>query len=61
MQEAFEGSRDWVFAAESERPDPIKHPAACLAHPWEGVLRAGDLLFVPNDCPHQVSTGLHIE
>ena len=52
-----EGRRDPVFSADPLNPCPVKHPAALLAARagWEHVLEAGDLLFVPADCPHFVA------
>ena len=36
-------------------PRGVRHPAAAHAVPWEAVLEAGDLLFVPCGCPHFVA------
>ena len=54
----MEGSRDLVFASDPLNPDLKLHPAAALTHPWEHVLEAGDIIFVPSECPHFVKVKL---
>eukprot|EP01104_Vermistella_antarctica_P015670 TRINITY_DN5198_c0_g1_i1.p1 TRINITY_DN5198_c0_g1~~TRINITY_DN5198_c0_g1_i1.p1 ORF type:complete len:708 (+),score=194.45 TRINITY_DN5198_c0_g1_i1:84-2126(+) len=42
------------FATDALNPDLEKFPLLGLTHPFDANLRAGEMLFVPAGCPHQV-------
>ncbi|KAF0743864.1 hypothetical protein Ae201684_001507 [Aphanomyces euteiches] len=58
----LQGQKRWRIAQPSERPflyervqdDLEAHPLMQHAHIYEGVLEAGEVIFIPADSPHQV-------
>ena len=50
----FNNSTDATFEVNLSSPDLTLHPLLALTHLREYVLKAGELLFVPAGCPHQV-------
>ncbi|KAG5189154.1 hypothetical protein JKP88DRAFT_218036 [Tribonema minus] len=49
-----EGTHDPSFEVDLKLPDYRKHPAAAALTGWQCAMEAGDLLFVPSGCPHEV-------